>query len=389
MVKDVISGVYSLFLFVLDGLALIQPGKHVQSVLLIRLDAIGDFILWLDSAQHFRKIYPDKKIILLANQACADLAKKLPFWDEVWELDRLKFIRNLLYRFHLLRKVRKAGFDVVIQPTCSREFLYGDAIVRISGAREQIGSVGDYSNIRPIEKKISDQFYTSLIPANPQPLMELKRKAEFMCGLGISMKPGLPDLSLALKGVNNPLDNVNDYYVLFPGAGWSGRQWPINRFAALAEKIYRQSRLAAVVCGSLDEQDLAESLIFQIDVPTMNITGKTSLLELAVIIKDASFLVGNETSAIHFAAAVSTPAFCLLGGGHYGRFMPYDLDGIVDHMLPVPIIHQMDCFNCNWECRYFPEDGRPVPCIEKISVEKVFAVLQPLINNLHQLDSIQ
>jgi len=364
-------------------LSIKRESKNTKSVLIIRLDAIGDFILWLDSAQHFRKIYPNKKIILLGNQVWTDLAKKFPYWDEVWELDRRKFYRNLPYRVRLLKKIRKAGFDIVIQPTYSREFLYGDAIVRVSGARKKIGSVGDCSNIRPLEKKISDQFYTRLIPATPHPLMELKRNAEFMYGLGMSMEAGLPDLSLAIKGVKNPLDDVSDYYVLFPGASWSGRQWPITHFAALTDKIYRQSGLTAIVCGSPDEQGLAEALVSQLDVPAMNMTGKTNLVNLAVIIKDASFLVGNETSAIHFAAAVSTPAFCLLGGGHYGRFMPYAIESETEKSLPVPIIHKMDCFGCNWQCRYFIKDGEPVPCIEKISVDEVFAILQAAINKLY------
>jgi len=364
-------------------LSIKRESKNTKSVLIIRLDAIGDFILWLDSAQHFRKIYPNKKIILLGNQVWTDLAKKFPYWDEVWELDRRKFYRNLPYRVRLLKKIRKAGFDIVIQPTYSREFLYGDAIVRVSGARKKIGSVGDCSNIRPLEKKISDQFYTRLIPATPHPLMELKRNAEFMYGLGMSMEAGLPDLSLAIKGVKNPLDNVSDYYVLFPGASWSGKQWPITRFAALSDKIYRQCGLIAVVCGSPAEQGLAEALVSHINVPVMNMTGKTNLVNLAVIIKDASFLVGNDTSAIHFATAISRPSFCLSGGGHYGRFMPYDIESKTEKPLPVPIIHKMDCFGCNWQCRYFIKDGEPVPCIEKISVDEVFAILQAAINKLY------
>jgi len=370
-------------LFFVDSLLLFTKpeSKMTGSVLIIRIDAIGDFTLWLDSAQHFKRIYSDKKIILLGNHLWTDLSKEFPFWDEVWELDRIKFIRNLTYRFHLLRKVRKAGFDVIIQSGCSREFLYGDAIVRISGAREKIGSVGECSNIRPIYKKISDQFYTRLIPTNPQPLMELKRNAEFMCGLGISMKAGLPDLSLALKGLDNPLDNKKGYYVLFPGARWSGRQWPITSFAALSDKIYQQFGLTAVICGNPDEQGLVESLISQIDVPIINMTGKTNLFELAVIIKGASFLVGNETSAIHFAAAVSTPSLCILGGGHYARFMPYDIESKIKSPLPLPVFHQMDCFGCNWQCRYPYKKGGPVPCIEKISVDEVFATVQSLMKN--------
>jgi ADP-heptose:LPS heptosyltransferase len=112
----------------------------------------------------------------------------------------------------------------------------------------------------------------------------------------------------------------------------------------------------------------------------MNMTGKTNLVNLAVIIKDASFLVGNETSAIHFAAAVSTPAFCLLGGGHYARFMPYDLEEESDRPLPIAITHRMGCFYCNWQCRYFFKDGEPVPCIEKISVDDVWCEVEKILN---------
>jgi len=370
-------------LYIADSFLLLKKheSKMPKSVLIIRVDAIGDFILWVDSAQHFKRIYPDKKIILLGNHSWTNLAKKLPFWDEVWDLDRLKFIRNPTYRFLLLRKVRKAGFEVVVQSIYSREFLYGDAIIRISGAQEKIGSAGDWSNIHAIEKKISDRFYTRLIPTSPQLLMELKRNAEFMCGLGINMKAGLPDLSLVLKGVENPLNNVNSYYILFPGAGRRIKQWPITRFVALSDKIYRQCALTAVVCGSQDEQDLAESLISQLDALFINMTGKTNLIELAAIIRGASFLVGNDTSAIHLAAAVSTPALCILGGGHYGRFMPYDIERKVERPLPLPIIHKMSCFRCNFRCRYPYQKNGPVPCIQKISVNDVFGALQPLIKN--------
>lgn len=383
--------IYKLFLCFLNFFIVLyyHPQKTENKILIIRLDAIGDFILWLDSAQHFRKIYPDKKIILLGNKAWTDLAKKFSYWDEVWELDRRKFYRNLPYRVRLLKKIRKAGFDIVIQTTYSREFLYGDAIVRISGARKKIGSVGDCSNIRPIEKKISDRFYTQLIPANPKPLMELRRNAEFVRGLGYVCQAALPDMMPVAQGINNPAVNNSPYFVLFPGASWTGKQWPVEKFSEFASLVFHEIGISAVICGGATERELGEALIAIMDIPVLNMVGKTSLAELVTVIKTAQFLLGNDTSAVHIASAVATPAFCLLGGGHYGRFMPYDIESKTKKPLPVAIIHQMDCFNCNWRCQYFVEDGKPVPCIEKISVEEVFAALQPLIKKQHQPGVIQ
>jgi len=389
VVKFFIRNFYKLFIFVLDTLTSIKHDKHTKTVLLVRLDAIGDFILWLDSAQHFRKIYPDKKIILLGNQVWADLAKKFSYWDEVWALDRRKFYRNLPYRMRLLKKIRKAGFDIVIQPTYSREFLYGDAIVRISGARERIGSVGDCSNIRPIEKKISDHFYTRLIPSNPKPIMELRRNAEFVSGLGYKFQAALPDIMPVVQGIKNPVANNLPYFVLFPGASWTGRQWPVERFSEFASLVFSETGMSAVICGGPTERQLGEALISTMDIPVVNMVGETSLTELVVIMKDAQFLLGNETSAVHIASAVATPAFCLLGGGHYGRFMPYDIEAKTEKPLPVSIMHEMDCFGCNWRCRNFFDNGKPVPCIERISVEEVFTALQPLIRKWHQLSILR
>ena len=267
MIKRIISLRYKISLFFCDFFVFFFKKKCCNEVLIIRLDAIGDFILWLDSAQHFRKIYPDKKIVLLGNHAWTDLAKKLPYWDEVWEIDRRKFYRNPPYRMRMLKKIRKAGFDIVVQPSYSRDFLYGDAIVRISGARKKIGSVGDCSNIRLIEKKIGDQFYTQLIPANPNPLMELRRNAEFVSGLSYEVHAGLPDMMPVAQGINNPAANNLPYFVLFPGASWTGRQWPVEKFSEFASLISHETGMSVVICGGATERELGEDLIAIMDIP--------------------------------------------------------------------------------------------------------------------------
>jgi len=268
-----------------------RESKTTKSVLIIRLDAIGDFILWLDSA--------------LGNQVWTDLAKKFPYWDEVWELDRRKFCRNLPYRVRLLKKIREADFDIVIQPTYSREFLYGDAIVRISGAREKIGSVGDCSNIRPIEKKITDRFYTQLIPANPKPLMELRRNAEFVGGLGYTFQSALPDMMSVAQGINNPVANNSPYFVLFPGALWTGKQWPVEKFSEFASSVFHETGMSAVICGGQTERQLGKALIAIMAIPVVNMVGETSLAELSAIIKDAQFLLSNDTSGCCHACFLS------------------------------------------------------------------------------------
>ena len=81
--------------------------NQLKIVLLIRQDAIGDFILWLDTAKEYRKYYPPEnyKIILVGNELWFDLAKELPFWDEVLPIKIKAFKTLSRYRWNILRKI--------------------------------------------------------------------------------------------------------------------------------------------------------------------------------------------------------------------------------------------------------------------------------------------
>ena len=103
-----------------------------------------------------------------------------------------------------------------------------------------------------------------------------------------------------------------------------------------------------------------------------SLAGKTSLQQLTTIIAGAQLLVSNETSAVHIAAAVGVPSVCIVGGGHYGRFVPYD-EKVGDHRpLPLVATRKMECFGCNWVCKFHPAKGKPMPCIEEIPVDTVW-----------------
>jgi ADP-heptose:LPS heptosyltransferase len=293
-------------------------------------------------------------------------------------VDRELFRYRTRYRFQTLLKLRREGFSTAIQPTYSREYFYGDSAVRASGATERVGSAGDCSNASAREKRVSDGWYTRLVPAAGGPTMELVRNAEFVRGLGLrEFRASLPSLAV---GPDLPAGfHAADYYVLFPGAGWDRRQWPVANFAETARRVFAATGWRGVVCGGGGEAPLGETLARGAGVPIENWAGKTSLAELAAVIKGARLLLGNETSAVHLAAAVSTPAVCIAGGGHYGRFVPYRLEAAADRPLPVTVSRRMDCFNCNWRCVRDARPGQPVPCIARVTVDDAWKAVQPII----------
>jgi ADP-heptose:LPS heptosyltransferase len=257
---------------------------------------------------------------------------------------------------------------IAIQLTYSRRFLLGESVIRCSGARQRIGSVGDTSNMSSLEKRLADQWYTRLLPASSTPLSEMERNQEFLRNLGVSSHSielaSLPSAPWP-QGVAKP---NSSYLVLFPGAGASLRRWPPERFAALATVLHRSHGLHPVICGSAADTPVGDAIASQLSsLGVINLCGATSLLELIGVIRAAQLLVANETSASHIAAATGTPSVCLLGGGHYGRFMPYPAAAPKPH--PVAVYQSMPCFHCNWQCIHPLEPDAPAPCLDAITVE--------------------
>ena len=351
-----------------------QWSNHSNAVLIIRLDGIGDFILWLDSAKEYRKIFPDKKIVLLANTMWAGLAECLPYWDEIIPIERNRLSDDLIYRYKFFNKIRKRRFQIAIHPAFSREYLIGDSLIRMSGAIQKIGVRGhmNQSYRKEQDKSVSDAWYTKLIPGDKAPMMELKRNAEFIRGLGVKdFESHVPKIEKLLD-LPPSLKIAKPYCVIFPGAGWKSRMWPSAKYAELIRRISASSKWQVVLCGGHDEKIICERIIELSERNAVNLAGKTSLVELVEIIRNANLVVGNETSAIHIAAATDTPAVCILGGGHFERFLPYSPEITSYAALPVAVFKKMDCYGCDWKCIYPSKQDNPTPlCIDAIDVKQV------------------
>jgi ADP-heptose:LPS heptosyltransferase len=337
-------------------------------ICLVRIDAIGDFFIWSRCASQIRTLYREQAIVLIANSLWADVAKELPYWDEVWPLDPKRFGREPIYRFKMLRRMRRAGFATVISPIFSRALLAGDSLVRASGAAQRVGFVGDLTNIFAAEKKISDTWYTDLVPVENGVYSEVERNSLFLKHLSQGAPPDDDKQLPVLAELPEGLRPEGDYFVIFPGGSWVGRQWPVSAFAAAVDAVHAAFGWRVVVCGTAKESFLCEAISAEAGPPLVDLTGRTTLNETVELIRGAKLVIGNETSGVHIAARVGTPSVCILGGGHYGRFLPYPS---TVEMRPVPVVHRMPCFNCDWRCTQPHKAGGAVPCVLDVSVDEV------------------
>jgi ADP-heptose:LPS heptosyltransferase len=342
-----------------------------ETLLLVRLDLIGDFIIWLDAAKEFKKLYPDKRIVLYANSAWAPLAERLAYWDEVVSIDMTRLRADDAYRLKLLYRTHFRGFDISIQPTYSREYV-SDLVVRASKAPQRIGQLGDVNNINPERKAVTDTWYTRLVPQGIFPEIELNINAELIRALGHSdFKSRLPYLERRTE-LPPELVIASEYCVIVPGASWEPKMWPAANFAELARKINQNRNLKIVLCGTQSERTICNRVAELSGVDVINLAGLTTLLHMIEIIRNASLLVANDSASVHIGAVTRTPSVCILGGGHFGRFLPYEPEiQENNHPSPKVIFNKLDCYGCRWRCHYPLIAEQSVPCISGVDVSQV------------------
>jgi ADP-heptose:LPS heptosyltransferase len=369
-----------LILLALDQLLMLsrRPGT-AGGVALIRLDRIGDFILWLDTARVYRQLYPNHKITLVASTHWVELADVLPYWDEIITVDTQLLCQNWLYRWKTLSRLRAHGFETAIQPVYSREIMTGDSLIRATGSCYRIGFQSSYKNILPWQTRISDRWYTQLIAVDNDSQMELEQNAGFVEKLSGNLHAASMPVIPSLIKLSERLMIGQPYCVIFPGASWWGKRWSAERFVLTAQNISQEQNWHIVIAGGPDDQAACSKVAKLIGDAAIDLSGQTSLLELIELIRHSQLLISNDTSAIHIAAAVGTPSLCILGGGHFGRFMPYSTGSI---HTPVSVYDPMPCYGCNWKCTQPHNAGEAVPCIQAVSVEMVGDAVRQLCGSL-------
>jgi len=376
--------------FAVDTLVCMVPvRRHAKRVLMIRLDNIGDFVLWLDAAQrlaaHFKG--PGNEVVLVAPLQWAGWAEELGIFDRVVALDREQCVADPVYRFAAELKIRQLGCATAVVPGYARDWFKGDQILRTCGARERIGSEGDPTAGSQMERRFARGWYTKLLKAKAETLMELERNAEFAGQLieeevaarvadlralisEDRIQAILRRLGLDMLGIEG------GYYVLCPGASEAVKCWPVGNFEEIARRIYRETGWTGLVCGGPEDAALGEQLSRVSGVVVQNWAGCTSLTELAALLSGAKLVVANDSAAVHIATALSVSSVCISGGGHVGRFLPYPVVAAENNSLPVTLVHEMDCFGCQWNCIY---NVAPGPCVESVAVERVWEAVHGII----------
>ena len=310
---------------------LIRPNKKIKlkTLLIIRLDAIGDYVLFRNYLEIISKSerYKNYNISILGNSSWKSLSESLDkkFIDDFIWLNTKRFNKDLKYRFNKLTEITSHAYEEVLSPQYSRNFYLSDNIVKLVRSDKKIGSTGDLPIITKWHKNISDKYYTSLLPGTSEILFEFERNREFFENL-LSIKIDLKKPSIQLRNKSHNFNLPESYAILFIGATANFRQWKLKSFANVAEYLKNYHNYKIVLCGGPNDIEKAKEFSEFFKEDFLDLVGKTSLLDLLYIINQSSLLVSNESCAPHLTAAldrININIFVISNGNTFGRFTPY------------------------------------------------------------------
>ena len=298
-----------------------------KTVLIVRMDEIGDFMLWHKFLPEIIKapVFSGYSFHLFANSSWKSLYDR--FYGDLgitvtW-VNKIQFKKDIKYRLNILRSAYRLHSGIVINPAYSRDKRNDDAVVAAAKARTRIGMKSNTESVKSYEKGYDQKLYTRLFELQQRPVFEFYRNSaftDFVTGTANAISntvvdPGrLPSLSFTLP---------EKYFVVFPGSRSKARIWPADHFAAVSDHLYQRYSYTALVCGGPGDVEYADAFCAAYNGPKLDLTGKTSLPEMLTIFAHASCLVSVDTGSVHLAAAVGCTVFGIFNGSQYKRFAPY------------------------------------------------------------------
>lgn len=161
----------------------------------------------------------------------------------------------------------------------------------------------------------------------------------------------------------------HEYVCIHPGARWPSRRWPAARFAAVADQLAQDGR-PIVLTGSAAERELVADVRRRMRQPALDLSGRTSLGALGVLVRDASLVISNDTGMAHVAAAVRTPSVIAVLGSDSARWAPLDRQR---HRV---VLAAVDCRPCE---HFVCPIGHP--CAHELTVAAVLEAARKQLAN--------
>jgi len=332
-----------------------------KTIIIYKLDAIGDSVLSLPMIKHLKE-QTKAKIIVTCSKENKDIFKGHNFIDEIITFNSFKLsLGEFMINLYNLRN-KKA--DIAIDCAQSSNI---SAIFSWLTTKHAIG----FKKTRGISR---NKVYHYPIDLDPNKHMVLNY---FDLLKPLNIKPPKNIKLVKLYSSSNIKTIFKNSIIVHPCNIFSYKTWPRNRWIKVIKYLTKKNHV--VIIGSKQESSLVKELLDNKEllnkIDTKNITdlsGKINLRELISLISESKMFVGIDGGPMHIAAAQGIPVIGLFGHETSTRYAPFNKKSIALYKNP-------GCSPCvKAYNNQSPNCDNPI-CLKNISTKEVIKAVEELI----------
>jgi heptosyltransferase-2 len=340
--------------------------RDYKRILIARTDRIGDVILSTPVIKALRERYPKAYIAMMVSAYAKDVVEGNPYLDKVIVLDKDKQHKGWFGSFKFIGRLKKNKFDLclILHPT-NRVHL----LTYLSGIPKRVGYDRKSGFLLTDKIKHSKQFGLK---------HELDYNLDLLRYLGIEASD--KELFIPIKAESEKwleelfkregINEADKLLAIHPAASCPSKIWPAERFAEASDKLAEKYGFKILVIAGPKDAAVAKNLVSHMRSATINLGAKTSVTQLASLLKRCKLLISNDSGPVHIASAVGTPVISIFARNQAGlspkRWGPVGKND--------KILHKAICIEClAHKCK------KQFACLKAITVEDVISAADVIL----------
>ena len=366
-------------------------GLSPKNILVIQLADMGDVLLSSAFLRELRRYRPKAWIGLVVQPSMVNLVGKCPYVDEVipfrwrsfkdwgnafsghfrWWLESTRLTARRLWKHHI---------DMAISLRWNNDAPQAAALTLMltSGACERVG-YRDVPHDRIPYRVIDINRLITRGPVRGYLKHEVELQLEILTSLGAAPADTHVEIWTGQEEQNFARDVLaragfsesSPLIAIAPGAAWPFRRWPEDRFIALGRWLQETYGANIAILAARNELPLARRIEHGlVKSRTVNLGGRTTIMQMAAVLRRCRLFIGNDSGPVHLAAGVGVSVVGFYGPGEYERFRPW---GIQHEAIRVGL----PCSPCSQDCAF--NDPR---CIRAISLDRAKGVIAQMMGPL-------
>ena len=326
-------------------------------ILLVNITRLGDMLQATPTIAGIKAENPGCHITVLVEKQFEEVCKIIPNIDEIIGIDLNYVVRSIArekdgiidgyeYVTKMVEDLRAKNFDYCLNMSSSA---YTALLLSLIGIKRNGGWTADDEGYRVIETEWARLFATSVFHQNRQ-YNSLNLVDVFRCSADVEEHPHKLLIDVVPEATQHceklieeaRFTNTGPLIAVQAGASQGKRQWSPAKFVKMIKYLTEQHNARVVLTGAQKERNIIDPIVEGCSSSNViSVAGKTSVPQLAALLKMCQVLVTGDTGPMHISVAVGTPVVSMFLASAFGyETGPYSEGNIV--LQPV-----IGCGPCN------------------------------------------